>query len=88
MATETEPLSVSATVRATIRSSGLPLPELALRSGVTGSLLWRFLHQGDGLPLSSLDALCRTLGLELRPTYSTFRERLERERLARQAGDQ
>lgn len=59
-------MTVSEQLRAALESSGLPMRELAERSGVDESVLSRFRH-GAGLRSENLDKLADALGLELRP---------------------
>jgi transcriptional regulator with XRE-family HTH domain len=60
-----EPLS--ATLRRTIRESGLSRYAIAVRSGLDQGALSRFVTGKCGLTLDSADKLADALDLELRP---------------------
>jgi transcriptional regulator with XRE-family HTH domain len=60
-----KPPSASETVRAAIRASGLPIRELARRTGVEVSALSRFMHEQVGISLTTFEKLAPELGLRV-----------------------
>ncbi len=60
--------AVSAELRRAIRDSGQSLCQISAACGVDDGALSRFMRKRRGLTLRSVDALCRHLGLELRPS--------------------
>ena len=66
-----KPLPASEVVREAIRGSGLPIRELARRTGVEVSALSRFMAGKVGISLSTFEKLAPELGLrvvrEVRP---------------------
>jgi DNA-binding phage protein len=51
-----------------IRATGLPLLEVARRTGVSQPQLYRFMNNTRTLTLPAVEKLCKALGLELRPS--------------------
>jgi transcriptional regulator with XRE-family HTH domain len=55
----------SEVVREAIRDSGLPIRELARRTGVEPSVLSRFLNEQVGISLATFEKLAGELGLQV-----------------------
>jgi transcriptional regulator with XRE-family HTH domain len=55
----------SEVVREAIRDNGLPIRELARRSGVEASVLSRFMSQQVGISLTTFEKLAPELGLRV-----------------------
>jgi transcriptional regulator with XRE-family HTH domain len=60
-----KPLPASEVVRDAIRTSGLPIRELARRAGVEVSALSRFMNVRVGISLSTFEKLAPELGLRV-----------------------
>ena len=60
--------TVSDRLRAVIRARGLSSVQVAVDAGVAPSVISRFVSGERGLTTSTLDAVCLSLGLELRET--------------------
>lgn len=67
--------TISDTLLEAILSSGLSDQQLGIEADVNRLIIGRF-KRGGHLRSDTIDALCKTLGLELRPTKT--RKRLER----------
>lgn len=67
--------TISDTLLAAILSSGLSDQQLGIEAGVNRLIIGRF-KRGGHLRSDTIDALCQTLELELRPTKT--RKRVER----------
>jgi len=61
----TKQLPASEVVREAIRTSGLPIRELARRTGVEVSALSRFVNELVGISLSTFEKLAPELGLRV-----------------------
>jgi plasmid maintenance system antidote protein VapI len=66
-----ECMTLSETIRETIRRDGRSTYALANDSGVSRPQVVRFINGTRELTLPVADKLCRTLGLELRPVRRT-----------------
>ncbi len=53
-------------IRDAIKNSGLNLNQLAAKSGVGQSQLWRFVNRKRGITLTTLEALLDALKLDVR----------------------
>ena len=51
-----------------VRATGLPLLEIARRTGVSQPQLYHFMNNRRTLTLPAIEKLCKALGLELRPS--------------------
>lgn len=60
----TKPVPLSRQVREAVTNSGLSRYRISKLSGVSESILSRFMH-GEGLSLENLDALAGVLGLRI-----------------------
>lgn len=60
-------MSISDTIRDAIRQDGRSAYALEVDSGVSRPQITRFLKGERTLTLPAVDALCKVLGLELRP---------------------
>lgn len=60
-----KPLSVSQAVREAVNRSGLSLYAIAKSAEIEYGTLHRFVHADADVRVSSIDALAKTLGLEL-----------------------
>ena len=52
-------------LRRAVKQADLTRYEISKRTGIAQSILSRFVNQGAGLSLDSIDKLCDCLGLEL-----------------------
>lgn len=58
-------------LRQAVEQSDLTRYEISKRTGIAQSILSRFLNQGAGLSLESIDKVCECLGLRLTAEEST-----------------
>ena len=60
------PRPVSEALREAVTRSGLPLLTIARAAGVQQAGLWRFVHEGQGMRLETVDRLAAHFGMELK----------------------
>jgi DNA-binding phage protein len=58
-------LRFSDQLRRAVDQSGLSRYEICKRAGLDQSVMHRFMHERSGLSMATVDAICKTLGLEL-----------------------
>ena len=75
---------ISEQLREAIRRSGKTRYRISLETGISESILSRFVNRGAGLSLANIDVLCECIGVRL--MWDAPKERVERRATAKRKG--